>query len=138
MKNVKERIYKFERTFNAKIKPHTMRMPIGSPVPNWNRWYDNNDVFNTKFVVNDVPAVEITMPEECFETILEKVDETSPENREWQEYNYINKKLGSGWVYRLLDLDEQHRHEALLQLSNPALKKAWDQYQLLLKLCENQ
>lgn len=135
MKNVRNEVLKFERTFNAKIKTHWMRMPIVSPV---DKWYDNNPVFEDKFFVKDVPAVEITMPEECFETILEKVNETSPENREWQEYNYINKKLGPGWVYRLVELDEQQRRESRLQQTNPALKKAWDQYQLMLKLCENQ
>jgi hypothetical protein len=85
-------------------------------------WIANGSHIPFDQTVEKEPMVEMYIPQHRFQDLVERermVDEINDQNRRYRQ---------------LLDqLDE----DARIRNSNPALKKAWDNYQLLLGLCRS-
>ncbi len=85
-------------------------------------WIANGSNIPFHQEIEKEPMVEMYIPQHRFQDLVERermVDEINDQNRRYRQ---------------LLDqLDE----DARIRNSNPALKKAWDNYQLLLGLCRS-
>jgi hypothetical protein len=125
----KNHVHCFEREFEAKVSQSTnRRMQIIEPYTI--EYTYSNATLRTK----EVPAVEIVMPKDQFYNLLEKVDEKSDENIHWLTYKQYQNIYGTEWPYRFSDMMTREAQEEKLRNSNAALKKAWEHYQLLLKI----
>jgi hypothetical protein len=125
----KNHVHCFEREFEATVTQSTnRRMQIIEP---YTLDYKYPGItLQTK----SVPAVEIVMPEDQFYNLLEEVDKKSDENIHWLTYKQYQNIYGTEWPYRFSDMMTREALEEKLRNSNAALKKAWDYYQLLLKM----
>ena len=131
---ISEDVYRFEKKFNARVRQSNMRVAEPS-------YYDlsylsmmadqdlSKTIFNTTRVV---PAVDITMSEDCFGDLLDAVE--FMDSAEWRHQEYMRSKMGSNWLNQLLSIQDRNIREEYLRVSNPAVQKAWEQYQMLLKL----
>ncbi len=85
-------------------------------------WIANGSNIPFHQEIEKEPMVEMYIPQHRFQDLVERermVDEINDQNRRYRQ---------------LLDqLDE----DARIRNSNPALKKAWENYQLLLDLCRS-
>ena len=74
----------------------------------------------------EVPLVKITLPEDRLGALVE---------HERRVTDMIDKKSQFHSKYHVLDhIIQEHEEESRLRSTNPALKKAWDNYQLLLRI----
>ncbi len=122
-------VHRFEREFEATVTQNTNRR-IQKIEP---YSLDYNYPVRT-LQTKSVPAVEIVMPEDQFYNLLKEVDEKSDENIHWITYNQYRRIYGSEWPHQFSDMMTRKTQEEKLRNSNAALKKAWDYYQLLLKM----
>ena len=74
----------------------------------------------------EVPLVAITLPEDRLGALIE---------HERRVTDMIERKPMYPTKYSVLDhIIQEHEEECRLRSTNPALKKAWDNYQLLLRI----
>lgn len=124
-------IYNFERKFGAKVRPSQTKMV--SPYRQFPS-FDSNINYEAYIQTEVVPAVEITMPQREFSGMLDILDERNESNREWSTFTHLNRMQGEGWIQRSMDINSREYQEAKMREQNPALKTAWEHYQLLLAL----
>jgi hypothetical protein len=122
-------VHRFEREFEATVTQTTNRR-IQKIEPYTHDYKYPSITLQTK----SVPAVEIVMPEDQFYNLLEEVDKKSYENIHWLTYKQYQNIYGTEWPYRFSDMMTREAQEEKLRNSNAALRKAWDYYQLLLKM----
>lgn len=91
-------------------------------------YYENSAGINEHFInMIDVPMLNVSLPQDRFSALVEH------ENR-------INKLIDSKTIgynssyQRLQYILAEHEEECRLRHTNPALKKAWENYQMLLRL----
>lgn len=128
-----EGVYRFEKKFNARVRPSNMRMaePLNyNPLDS----IDVQDYSKTTFNTRVVPAVDITMSEECFRDLLEASEFMGSD--EWRHQEYMRSKMGPNWLNQLLNMQDRNVREEYLRDRNTALKNAWEQYRMLLKLVD--
>lgn len=116
-------VERFAHKFGAKIREsreyrHRVTIPMYVP-------YGHNDPigyhdFNRN--VYDVPYVEVHMPAESFEHLIQ-VDEVN--------------SYDAHYVSQALDVLKQHREDEWVRDRNPAVQKAWRNYLMLLELARN-
>lgn len=129
-----DRIYRtFIKRYEATVRSGR---PMRRTVPNFDYlpYRYESKPFYDELKVQDVPSVEIDMPQECFESLLDIFGEIENPNSDWGKFEYYNKHLGPGWIERVIYEDTQRTRESKIRDSNPGLKKAWENYQLMLKL----
>jgi len=131
-----EKIYKFERMYRTRVRHSQITMPVPTYIPTWDR-YDPGK-FEASYKTETIPALEFAVSVDDFEDIVDKLDQYSDTNKDWYEFQKCNDTYGPGWMHRMRRLESDKKREERLRQYNPALNKAWEQYQLLLKLCENQ
>ena len=125
----KKDTYSFTREFDAIVNLSNKRMQIVKPYY-YNEYYNNTETLECE----SVPAVEILMPEDRFYNLVEEVNQKRSDNVHWMTYKQYQNVYGTDWPYRFNSMIERTRQEERLRNSNPALKKAWDHYQLLLEM----
>lgn len=119
-----KKIDNFLHTYRARAKRTYIRMP--KPIS-----YDfddfKKDYFNTYLHVEETPAVELSIPEEDFRKIIDKVS--------------IADELEVRWgpqVHQILDeafrVTSANTHEQRIRRNNPSVQLAWEKYQMLLKI----
>lgn len=125
-------VYYFERRYNARVK--LSQTTIQNPVPV--TWQDMAipDYHSMSCTTETTPAVEIVMTEDSFKELLKLSDECN--NREYKQYQYMTSRMGQNWLNNMLNQQDRNQQEYRLRSQNPALQKAWEQYQLMLKLVE--
>lgn len=119
-------VQRFEHRFNARARPSNME--IRQPVTGRYDPYANEDVHRTK----TVPAVEILISERDFDELL-RISEFL-DSDEYRRILYMDSVMGETWLNNILNQQDRNQREHHLRTKFPALQKAWDQYQLLLKL----
>jgi len=114
----RDRINEFSRKYDAVVKPsHRMfqRANYGSTsvaIP-------SNVFDNVEYT--DVACVNVQMPEDRFRALVEHDDWLK---RRWEGFGQRN-------------IVEQHERECRARHENPAVKKAYENYQMLLRMVEN-
>ena len=84
------------------------------------------DVFKT-IECQDVPMVEITMPEDRFRALMEH-DHWLANAGLHDNGHFTNN------VMRVANMVVEHEHECRIRQQHPAVQKAWEQYQIMLGL----
>lgn len=128
----KNSIQHFEKEFQAKVTFDQRKMHVIPPI---NIDFNNfNRCNNATYEIKTVSAVEILIPDDRFYELIKELDKISEDNLHWITYNQYRNTYGSDWPYRFSDMLNRQKQEEKLRDSNAALKKAWEHYQLLLKM----
>jgi hypothetical protein len=121
-------VQRFEHRFNARARPSNME--IRQPVTWRYDPYAIKDVHRTE----TVPAVEILISERGFDELLgisEFLD-----SDEYRRILYMDSVMGKNWLNNILNQQDRNQREHHLRSQTPALQKAWEHYQVMLKLVE--
>lgn len=116
-----DKVDDFVRKYDAVVEPSHRRFrrasysdvtSVGLP----------SDVFDN-IDYGDVACVNIQMPEDRFRALLEHDD--------WLKRRYAGGRPG------IIDLVQEHERECRARHENPAVKKAYENYQMLLRMVES-
>ena len=121
MKFVDEFCHKYQAQVGQSRR--TWRRPQSVP---YDVFMKDPDVFKT-IECQDVPMVEITMPEDRFHALLEHDHWLA--NAGLHDNGYFTNN-----VMRVSNMVIEHERECRLRQEHPALQKAWEQYQIILAM----
>lgn len=131
MKNNLRNVKLFEKKFNARVIQSQHQFHHQEPI-RWEPHSSKKDFFQYNFTQHVEEGIEITMPKSCFEELVDIVEkDTDPQ---WRDFMYLSKQLGNSWINEYLELKYEKNREQFVRGTNPSVKNAWEEYQLLLKL----
>lgn len=125
MSTIDKKIQDFCRKYNARIKPSSQRFARSQPLT---YSYDSLDD-DFKVVTEYVPGVEINMPEDLFRTLVHMEDKL-------KEWTFDERLRGSRFVDYVNHIYEKEYREVSIREKYPAVKRAYEQYQILLAMSE--
>jgi hypothetical protein len=130
-KNFSKSIHDFCRRYCADVRSGR---PIQKAQPiSYSDWSKGNvDFMNLHIGHYSVPSVEIKISEEDFKNVLNALDEI--DEREYQEFIRLKKTLGDHFMIDLYSIKGREEREQRARAANPGVQKAWENYQLMLKL----
>ena len=113
---------KFCKKYNAYVRPGKNRYPRYQFVPKV-----TENTFHEDFVtsIKTVESVEIEMPEDSFKALVEHED--------WL-HQFRSRTNNIPYVDQALYIVEQHERECIARRQNAAVKQAYEEYLMLLKL----
>lgn len=97
---------------------------------NYDIWSRSDPGIFNAVPVEEIKCVEIHMPEDRFRALVEH-DEWI-RNAGLQDNSYFNNN-----VSRVSNLIVEHEREARIRHENPAVQKAWEKYQMLLRMVDS-
>ncbi len=112
--------------YKHRIRAKRSYMRIPRPV-SFNYNDVKQDYYNAYMHVEEVPSVELSISEEDFKSIIERVEQSEELERHWgpNAHQVLNE------AFRVTS---EQSHESRIRQSNPAVKIAWEKYQMLLKI----
>lgn len=118
------RIKEFCRYYNAMVRPGLQRFRVPKLTEiDFNTF--NSNVFDMP-VIEDLPTVEIVITESGFKALLDLEDRLVKYQQTYERYrDYVD------------NIAQREQREADTRDKNAAVKKAYEQYQLLLKLAQD-
>lgn len=119
-------VQRFEYRFNAHTRPSSMEIAERLS------WRNDPYAMDVTSRRQTVPAVEIQISERDFDELLAISEFLDSE--EYKKIQYMDSAMGKNWINQILNQQDRAERERHLRTKFPALQKAWDQYQLLLKL----
>jgi hypothetical protein len=122
MKFVDEFCHKYQ----AEARPSARRWNRAKPVPYSVFESQGMNAFETR-EYETIPMVEITMPEDRFRALLEH-DHWLANAGLHDNGHFTNN------VMRVANMVVEHERECRIRQENPAVQKAWEQYQIMLGL----
>jgi hypothetical protein len=116
---------------------HKYQAQVGKSSRVWQRqqtvpydvWLTDPNVFKS-ITCQDVPMVDITMPEDRFRALLEHDDWVARAGLNDNNHFHNN-------AMRVSNMVVDHERECRIRQENPAVRSAWEKYQLLLGLVRN-
>lgn len=123
--NSEDKIDEFLYKYDAVVKP-SHRMFRRASFTSFGSGYNitPSDVFDN-IDYGDIPCVDIHMPEDRFRALVE--------HDEWLHRRYAGRHFPTG----VTDLVVEHERECRIRHENPAVKKAYENYQMLLRMVES-
>lgn len=121
----------FCRQYYATVRPGRM---LQRPEPMQFRGWDNSpkDFYHYHVTTYEVPSVEINLAEPEFNKLLSDLDEIS--SNDYNSYTKLKEMFGDRFVAEITYHKSRESREASLRSRNPGVQKAWENYQLMLKL----
>jgi hypothetical protein len=124
MKTLDEFCHKYQAQVGKSTRVWTRRQSVPYDV-----WLADPNVFKS-IPCQDVPMVEITMPEDRFRALLE--------HDHWLERAGLHdNEYFTNNVKRVHNIAVDHEQECRLRAEHPALQKAWEQYQIMLGMVDD-
>ena len=124
MKFVDEFCHKYQAQVGKSTRVWTRRQSVPYDV-----WLADPDVFKS-IPCQDVPMVEITMPEDRFRALMEH-DHWLARAGLHDNGHFANN------VMRVSNMIVDHERECRLRAEHPSLQKAWEQYQIMLRMVDD-
>lgn len=124
MKDLKEFCYKYE----AQVGPSNRSWRRPKRV-SFDIWQKDPSIFE-QMPYEEIPTVTITMPEDRFHALLEHDDWVSKAGL--QGNNFFNNN-----VSRVSNMLTDHERECRLRYQHPGVQKAWEQYQIMLRMVDD-
>ena len=110
--------------------------PQSRPIPiKYDSYLDKGFTADYHFETYSVPTVDINISEEDLIKLFEDLAEMDSED--YNEYVRLRKALGEHFVLDLYEVKSREEREHRIRQNNPGVQKAWEEYQLLLKLANN-
>ena len=131
-KRLNKSIGKFCDRYHATARPGRPLQKI-EPISYNPFSYKDDDVFNNVYMNTvTVPSVELTISEEDFQRLMSETEEIDSED--YKEYLRLTKALGQHFIVDYYSYKHQMAREEAARNKNPGVQKAWENYQLMLKL----
>lgn len=123
--NLDKKIQDFQRRYQAYVKKSHkhMKRPILSKLSGD---IDYDEIF---FQVEDIPMMEIDLPEEMFRVLVHMEDKL-------ENWKFDDRLQGSTYVDYIKHLYEKEFRETKIREQHPAVNKAYQQYLILLTLAD--
>lgn len=112
---VKDFCYKYDATVRPSAQRHWRSRQV-----DYSDWSTNLSEMHANLTYQDVPMVEITLPEDRFQALLEY--------NAWIEKTRINDEMDRRFFAH------QQEEEIRLRKQHPGLEDLWQQYQTMLQL----
>jgi len=122
-------IKEFCRKYEARVGPSAQPWRRTKPVP-FSVFEEQGMVAFENIQYQDVPMVEITMPEDRFRALMEHDHWLANAGLHDNQFFHNN-------VMRVSNMVVDHERECRIRQENPAVRSAWEKYQLLLGLVRN-
>lgn len=106
----------------------TMRRAEPISFKNWK----DDDFYHAHMNTYEVPALELTISEEDLQKLMDDLAEV--DTPDYNEYQRMRKMLGEHFLLDLHSYKLQQAREDRARRENPGVQKAWENYQLMLKL----
>jgi len=107
--------------------------PINQPQPlKFDKWLDKEFVYDTYIHTYSVPTVDINISEEDLDKLCNDLAEVDSED--YNEYVRLRKALGEHFILDHYEIKARQIREEQARKENPGVQKAWENYQLMLKL----
>jgi len=119
----KDKINEFSRKYDAVVKP-SHRVFCRANYGSTSVAIPSNVFDNVEY--NDVACVNIQMPEDRFRALVEHDNWLK---RKWAGFGRHGTEV--------MEILEQHERECIARHENPAVKKAYENYQMLLTMVEH-
>ena len=120
----------FCHRFRAHVQPGKQKIRV-VPAPR----FDFNKRFTEDyFTTIDLDTVDISMPEEDFVKMINIIEEMEDPGSGWSDFQRMTKIFGVDWIHRIQTQESNRERERFLRDKNQALRNAWEQYQILLRL----
>lgn len=95
----------------------------------WTKDTDFQDLYINTF---DVETIDLNLTQEDFKQLLDDLSELDSED--YNEYVRLRKHLGEHFILEFIDQKGKQTREQRIRYDNPGVQKAWENYQLMLKL----
>jgi len=122
-------VEEFCRKYDARVSPSAQPWRRTKPVP-FSVFKEQGMTAFENIQYQDIPMVEITMPEDRFRALME--------HDHWLARAGLN---GNGYLQnnamRASNMVVDHERECRLRSEHSALQKAWEQYQILLRMVDD-
>ena len=115
------------RAYARQGDPQRRSMPIHN-----DKYLDKGFKADYYFETYSIPTVNITISEEDLEKLCNDLAEVDSED--YNEYVRHRKELGEYFVLEHYEAKRKQQRESEIRRSNPGVQKAWENYQMMLKL----
>lgn len=130
VKDFSRYVNEFCSRYRAKVRRGgTLRRSKPIQYNEWKYEADFRDVFMETY---DLPAVDITISEEDLSKLVNDLAEF--ETGDYAEYVRMKRSLGDHFMLDLYEFKGRQAREERARQENPGVQKAWENYQLMLKL----
>lgn len=111
-------LFKYESQAQLSIRQYARRRPMS--VSDYHRYNSSMDVYDYESYIDREPMVEMVIPQHRFQELIER--------------DIYYTKLSQQVDYATTVVNQMVEDE-VVRKNNPAVEKAWKQYQMLLELC---
>jgi hypothetical protein len=122
-------VEEFCRKYDARVSPGAQPWRRTKPVP-FPVFEEQGMAAFENIQYQDIPMVEITMPEDRFRALLEHDHWLA--NAGLNHNNHFHNN-----VMRVSNMIVDHERECRLRSEHSALQKAWEQYQIMLRMVDD-
>ena len=139
-RDMHEREFKMNRTVDLFCRKYEARMSVGTQL---HRRYNSDaytfDIHNTQFrdlytTTYEVPMIRVDLPQDQLMKIIEMESDTTADSN-FARYQDTERMYGEGWAETLVNTQ---RFESRVRSSNPAVKKAYEKYVMLLNMVKDE
>jgi hypothetical protein len=123
-------VEEFCRKYDARVSPSAQPWRRTKPVP-FSVFEEQGMAAFAQIQYQDIPMVEITMPEDRFRALMEH-DHWLANAGLRCDTNFFNN-----YVMRVGNMIVDHERECRLRSEHSALQKAWEQYQIMLRMVDD-
>ena len=130
LKDTATRLNEFCQRYRAYARQGDMQrrpMPI-----HYDSYLDRGFTADYHFTTYEIPTVNINIAEEDLDRLCNDLAEVDSE--EYNEYVRLRKALGEHFVLEHYEDKRKQLRESEIRKSNPGVQKAWENYQMMLKL----
>lgn len=107
--------------------------PMRKPLPiHYDSYLDKGFKADYYFETYSVPTVNINISEEDLDKLCNDLAEVDSED--YNEYVRLRKALGEHFVLEFYEAKRKMSWESQIRKDNPGVQKAWENYQMMLKL----
>ena len=129
-------IDKFCRKYEAQVREGKYAMRRPQPMTSFFDFKDDASMFRSEYMTaHEVKTVEVFMPEDRFHNLVELERRISDIEDDLFQIEQLTRTRGRGWLENLM---EKERRESFIRQSNPAVKKAYENYSMLLNMVKDQ
>lgn len=123
-KQVNEFCYKYDAIVGPSHRMHRRSKRI-----DYKTWSESDPSIFNSIPFEDIKCVEVHMPEDRFRALLEH--DSWIEQAGLHDNRHFTNNVG-----RVANMVVEYEREVLLRNQYPTLKKAWEKYQMILRMCE--
>jgi hypothetical protein len=118
-------VEEFCRKYDARVGPSSQPWRRSKPVP-FSVFEEQGMGAFENIQYQNIPMVEITMPEDRFRALIE--------HDHWLEREFRQSDISNGAVVRIV---REYERECRIRHEHPGVQATWEQYQIMLRMVDD-